>query len=163
MKSEHILADYSNKPNTIPWPPIITLAAVIIGWIAQKFEYLDWIADISAVFWPIGLLMVIVALAIVAWAFFTFKGIHTTIMPNKAASHLATKGPFRFSRNPIYVADIIIISGIGLATGNPWMLITAAAAIFVIEEMAIKREEIHLKAKFGQDWNEYARKVRRWV
>ena len=64
---------------------------------------------------------------------------------------------------PIYVADILIISGIALATGNAWMLITAAVAIFALEEFAIKREEVHLKAKFGPDWNEYSRKVRRWV
>jgi len=157
------LADYSKKPNTIPWPPIITLAAIAIGWIAQKIEPLDWISSISATFWPLGVLMVILALAVAVWAFITFKSIDTTIMPNKAASHLATKGPFRWSRNPIYVADIVIISGIGLATANPWQLITAAIAIFAIEELAIKREEIHLKAKFGQEWNEYTRKVRRWV
>ncbi len=107
--------------------------------------------------------MIVIALAIVAWAFFTFQSINTTILPNKAASHLATNGPFKWSRNPIYVADIIIISGVGLATGNPWQIITAAITIFVIEEFAIKREEIHLKAKFGQDWNEYSKKVRRWV
>ncbi len=107
--------------------------------------------------------MVMLALSIVAWAFFTFKNIDTTIMPNKAASHLATNGPFRWSRNPIYVADIIIISGIALATGNPWMLITAAIAIFAIEEFAVKREEIHLKTKFGQEWDVYSRKVRRWI
>ena len=107
--------------------------------------------------------MVLLAISIVAWAFITFKNIDTTIMPNQAASHLATNGPFRWSRNPIYVADIILISGIALASGNAWMLITAAIAIFAIEEFAIKREEMHLKAKFGQDWNEYARRVRRWV
>ncbi len=107
--------------------------------------------------------MVVLALAIVAWAFFTFKSIDTTILPNQAASHLATNGPFRWSRNPIYVADILIISGIALATGNAWMLITAAVAIFALEEFAIKREEVHLKAKFGHDWDEYSRKVRRWV
>ena len=107
--------------------------------------------------------MVILALAIVAWAFVTFNNIDTTILPNKAASHLATNGPFRWSRNPIYAADIIIISGIALASGNAWMLITAAIAIFAIEEFAIKREEAHLKAKFGQDWNEYSRRVRRWI
>lgn len=157
------MADYSKKPNTVPWPPIITALAVLVGWIAQKIEYLDWIAAVSQSFWLLGLLMVVLALSIVAWAFVTFKNINTTIMPNKAASHLATNGPFRWSRNPIYVADIILISGIALATGNPWMLITAAVAIFAIEEFAIKREEVHLKAKFGQDWAEYSRKVRRWV
>ena len=157
------MADYSKKPNTIPWPPIITALAVLIGWIAQKFENLDWISAVSQTFWPLGILMVIAALSIVAWAFFTFKNIDTTIMPNKAASHLATDGPFRWSRNPIYVADILIISGISLATGNAWMLITAAVAIFALEEFAIKREEAHLKAKFGQEWDEYSRKVRRWV
>ena len=157
------MADYSKKPNTIPWPPIITLAAVVVGWVAQKIEYLDWIVGISATLWPLGVVMILLAILVAVWAFFTFKNIHTTIMPNKAASHLATNGPFRWSRNPIYVGDIVLICGVGLATGNPWMFITAAVAIFAIEEFAIKREEIHLKAKFGQDWNEYARRVRRWV
>ena len=107
--------------------------------------------------------MVLAALGIVGWAFVTFKNINTTIMPNKAASHLATDGPFRWSRNPIYVADIMVISGIALASGNVWMLITAAIAVFVLEEFAIKREEVHLQTKFGAEWTDYTKRVRRWI
>jgi len=157
------VVDYKEKPNTIPWPPIITLAAIAIGWIAQRIEPLDWIYEISQLIWQLGVVIVIVALSIAAWAFLTFKSINTTVMPNKAASHLATTGPFRWSRNPIYVADIMVISGIALASGNAWMLITAAVAIFAIEEFAIKREEKHLLAKFGADWTQYSNRVRRWI
>lgn len=124
---------------------------------------MDWIYGISQSIWYVGVLMVLAALGIVGWAFVTFKNINTTIMPNKAASHLATDGPFRWSRNPIYVADIMVISGIALASGNVWMLITAAIAVFVLEEFAIKREEVHLQTKFGAEWTDYTKRVRRWI
>ena len=157
------MADFKEKPNTIPWPPIITIGAIIIGWIAQRFEPLDWIADISQLLWPLGVLMVVVALSIDVWTYLTFKQMNTTILPTKAASNLAMSGPFRWSRNPIYLGNIMLISGIALASGNAWMLITAAVAIFAIEEFAIKREEKHLLAKFGSEWTNYTTRVRRWI
>ncbi len=157
------MADYKEKPNTIPWPPIITIGAIIFGWWLQRYMPLDWTSGLSSAISPLGVLMVILALSMDVWAFVTFKQMKTTIMPNKAATHLATNGPFRWSRNPIYVGNIVLILGFAVIFGNVWMIITAVLAFFAIGELAIKREEEHLEAQFGGEWKEYTSRVRRWL
>ncbi len=157
------MQDFSKRPNRVPWPPIITIGAVVVGWMLQKTIPVGWLAAISAMAWPVGVLMVITAISIDVWAFRTFKQAQTTIMPNKGASSLTTQGPFAWSRNPIYVGNIMLILGIGLWSGNGWMLLMAASAAVAIELLAIRREEAHLQIKFGEAWDEYTNRVRRWL
>ena len=157
------MSDYAEKPNTIPWPPIITIGSIVLALVVNYFVPIDWLYELSGVIWPLGILMVVAALSIDVWAFRTFKAGKTTIMPNQAVSNLVTNGPFAWSRNPIYVGNIVLISGIGIATGNSWMLLAAAEAAVLIDKLAIRREEAHLKANFEMEWSEYSARVRRWV
>ncbi len=157
------LAGLQKRPNRVPWPPIITIGAVISGWLLQQLMPVDWLAAISLDAWPVGVVMVAGALSIDVWAFQTFKKAQTTILPTKAASNLATNGPFSWSRNPIYVGNIVLILGIGLWSGIGWMLLTAICAAIAIEVLAIRREEIHLQSMFGDEWEKYTKKVRRWL
>ncbi len=87
----------------------------------------------------------------------------TTVNPTGKSSHLVTTGPFAFSRNPIYLANVLLMLGIGLASANAWMIIIAFIAAWLEQQFAIVREERHLEARFGKAWRDYARRVRRWV
>jgi len=155
------LIDFKRKPNTIPWPPIILVSAIICGWLVQKIWPMDTLDGTTL--WPLGVVMIIAALATDIWAFRTFNHAHTTIMPNKHSDHLVTHGPFAWSRNPIYVGNVVLISGIGLVSGNFWQLIAAATAGILIENLAIKREEKHLELNFADKWQDYSSRVRRWL
>lgn len=87
----------------------------------------------------------------------------TPIFPTKAAEHLVTGGPFAFSRNPIYLANVVLLIGWGLIAVNGWMVLAAFVCGFAEQKLAIEREEAHLEHKFGKAWRDYRKKVRRWL
>ena len=97
------------------------------------------------------------------WAFRTLRRHRTTILPHAGASALVTEGPFGLSRNPIYVGNLLLIVGVGLAAGRPWFVLLSPALALALRELAIVREERHLAARFGAAWRAYAARVRRWV
>ena len=87
----------------------------------------------------------------------------TTILPNQKSENLVSTGVFRFSRNPIYVANVILIIGFALRWSNAWLLVLAPLAGLATQELAIKREEAHLTAQFGEAYTNYKKRVRRWL
>jgi protein-S-isoprenylcysteine O-methyltransferase Ste14 len=150
-----------DRPNIIPWPPIIYLGAALLGVLAQRVIPLPGLG--GAVFQIIGALLAIAALSLDMATFTTFRKHKTTIMPNQAATNLITTGPFAWSRNPIYVANTALVLGAGLYFGNIWLVGLAFVAALMTLKLAIEREERHLAAKFGAAWETYAVRVRRWI
>jgi protein-S-isoprenylcysteine O-methyltransferase Ste14 len=150
-----------DRPNTIPWPPIIYLGAALLGVLAQRVIPLPGLG--GAVFQILGALLAIAALSLDVATFFTFRKHKTTIMPNQAATNLITTGPFAWSRNPIYVANTALVLGAGLYFGNFWLVGLAFVAALMTQKLAIEREERHLAAKFGAEWETYVARVRRWI
>ena len=153
-----------DRPNTIPWPPILYGLAIIAGFVLQWFLPLPWFPLFTAEFlFMLGVILILAALSIDVTAILTLKRSKTTVMPHKAASHLVTNGPFGFSRNPIYLGNTILTFGLGMAFGNVWLFVSGLVAAWITNELVIKREEAHLKAKFGSAWRKYAARVRRWI
>ena len=110
-----------------------------------------------------GVLLIVVALALDVWAFLTFRKHQANMMPHKPATHLLTTGPFAHSRNPIYLANVLLVAGFGFALGSRWFLFGAVALFFLLGELVIKREEKHLEENFPQAWADYKNLVRRWI
>jgi protein-S-isoprenylcysteine O-methyltransferase Ste14 len=96
-------------------------------------------------------------------AFRVMRRAGTTVRPDRGTDHLVTDGPFSFTRNPLYLAGIILILGIGLVSGVGWYLVFAILAAFAVQRLAIEREEKHLQARFGKSYLDYAERVRRWI
>lgn len=111
----------------------------------------------------IGIVFLVAAFSLDIWVFELFRRHRTEIMPHKAARELVTSGPFRFSRNPIYVGNVLIIVAGFFFTGSVWFLVGAVAFVLAVTKLAIEREERHLEALFGDQWRDYAARVRRWI
>ncbi|MEM7302081.1 MAG: isoprenylcysteine carboxylmethyltransferase family protein [Pseudomonadota bacterium] len=152
-----------NRANRIPWPPIILISALIDGfllnWLAPWARPVGWIS----LWFLLGAALIAGGVGLVVWAARTFQRDQTTISPIGRASALTTSGPFRFSRNPIYLADVMIIAGFGFAFGILWFFPLAILAGILIRYLAISGEERHLEARFGEDWLAYKGRVRRWI
>ncbi|KIQ96559.1 putative protein-S-isoprenylcysteine methyltransferase [Lysobacter sp. A03] len=73
-----------------------------------------------------------------------------------------TSGVFALSRNPIYLGNTLLLLGLALALHWPWLLVTALVAAVSVNQLAIKREERHLAARFGPVFAEYSQRVPRW-
>jgi protein-S-isoprenylcysteine O-methyltransferase Ste14 len=155
---------YKDRPNRLPWPPLIYAAALFFGAISGYFLPTPWPGSpVSDFLVAIGGMMIAVALFIDFKAMRTMTAAKTTIMPNKGSDHLVTNGPFSFSRNPIYLANTMITIGVGPLFGIVWFIPFAIIAALLTQELAIKREEAHLDARFGKAFRDYAKKVRRWI
>ncbi|MEX3009145.1 isoprenylcysteine carboxylmethyltransferase family protein [Hoeflea sp. TYP-13] len=152
---------YRAKPNNIPWPPIIALAAVLLSVSAGMFIELPFFHGPAFRIAGVALLVLVVAVDI--WSISTLRAAHTTVMPTRKSTQLVTAGPFGFSRNPIYLGNVLLLLALGLILANAWFLIFAALAAIGIQKFAIDREELHLLAVFGAEYESYCRRVRRWL
>jgi protein-S-isoprenylcysteine O-methyltransferase Ste14 len=83
--------------------------------------------------------------------------------PGTPTAALVQKGPYRFSRNPIYLGYVLVVIGLPLLFGYYWGAILAPVAIDSFNRFIISREEIYLAEKFGQEYQEYKARVRRWI
>lgn len=151
-------------PSRIPWPPILmglTLAAGLALDAATGASLIDRAS--SPLPQLAGAAIVVLALANDVWCFRILSRNQTTIMPHRAASSLVTEGPFRFSRNPIYVSHVALIFGLGLFLGSPFTLLLTPLLAFGLTKLAIEPEERHLLGKFGDDYRSYMARTRRWL
>ena len=152
------------SPNAIPWPPILLLLAIAGGVVLQMAHPLSWVSgSLEDLFTGFGMFFMVAAIAVDLFCFRIMRNHKTNIMPHRGADHLVTKGPYSISRNPIYVANVLLVCGLAIVLGNSWMFATAALMAIAIHHLAIKREEAHLELRFGKAWRDYRKKVRRWL
>ena len=83
--------------------------------------------------------------------------------PNAEPVHLVISGPFGVTRNPMYLANTLLLIGVAFITGIAWFLLFAFIAAFATQKLAIENEEKVLAAKFGKKYRDYAKRVRRWI
>jgi len=95
--------------------------------------------------------------------FRSFRRNDTTANPYSSTNSISSCGPYRFSRNPMYVSLCLIQPGIAAWTGNLWLLATLLPAILLIRFGVIAREERYLENKFGEQYLQYKHRVRRWM
>jgi len=150
-------------PNRLPWPPMIYLVAALGSSFLQSryplvppFVQQPLITYAGAIFAAFGLALDLAAV-------FTMTRAKTNILPHRAADKLVKHGPFRFTRNPIYVGNTCLLIGLGLWFSNCWLLLAAFCAAVAVDRLAIRREELHLTAKFGAAFTQYQARVPRWL
>jgi protein-S-isoprenylcysteine O-methyltransferase Ste14 len=150
------------RPRTLILPPAPYAAALIGGWwLDRNVLPLEWRwGAANALF---GWTLVGGGLLLFGWTLATLWLHRTTVNPYRAANSLCVGGPFRFSRNPIYLGDWFLLAGISLLLGTEWPLAFAPLIWFMIRYGVIRHEEAHLEAKFGDAYRDYKRQVRRWL
>jgi protein-S-isoprenylcysteine O-methyltransferase Ste14 len=139
---------------------MIVAFVVISALVFNVFVPLPAIANV----WirTIGGLVIGMGVALDLWAILTMRRAHTNILPHRAADFLVTSGPFAFTRNPIYVGNTLSMLGAGFCFENTWFVLFGIVGAFMVDRLAIRREEIHLAASFGARWTEYSSRVPRW-
>lgn len=156
--------DYSDRPNRWPWPPIVYGAACLAALALGSLIDTPYVGSESGdKLELVGYCLILAGLALDVWAIVTLARSKTAVMPNRAADTLVTHGPFAFSRNPIYLGNTVVMFGVGFVFHAPWFFVCAIAAALIAQKLAIEREEAHLKARFGDAWHAYRRRVRRWL
>lgn len=144
-------------------PPVVMLIAAVLIWGLRRLypEMGVFIPGRRAIYWTLLGLGLLVAVAGVV----EFRRVRTTVNPMKpaTASALVTSGIYRFTRNPMYVGDVLILLAVVVFFSNP--LGVAGVVLFVVwmEVLQIPAEERALRDRFGASYDAYCARVRRWL
>lgn len=154
---------YRVKPLTFPWTPFIYLGAVSLALLLGRFMPLHFAPDWSMLFKGLGMVGAGAGLWLVVSGYAQLIRCRTALLSSSPASHLVTSGPYRFSRNPIYLGYTLLMLGAGLMSSSLWLLGGAAITAVVTHAWIIRSEEKHLLARFGCDFECYCRRTRAWI
>jgi protein-S-isoprenylcysteine O-methyltransferase Ste14 len=110
-----------------------------------------------------GLALVVFAVAIAMWGRRTMHAVGTNISPLRPATAVVTNGPFRFSRNPLYVSLTLLYLGLTSAFNTWWGIVVLVPLIIVMHYGVVVREERYLEQKFGETYRQYRSTVRRYI
>lgn len=145
----------------IPPPPLVYIVFMGGAWGLANSLPLDLpehtLANLG------GWVLLLVGIVLMAWAALTMHRHRTTINPYGTPSRLLQSGPFRYSRNPIYLADTLIYGAVGLWLDSLWPWLLLPILIIVMQRTVIQPEERLLMRLFGDDYRDYRVRVRRWL
>lgn len=142
-------------------PPLVYLVAIVLGLLLQLVWQVRLLPRVAGT--PLGVLAVLTAIALFLFAVRTFRAAGTPIPGNRPTTTIVRTGPYRFSRNPIYLAFSLLQLGIALWLGSLWLLVTLIAALALMSIVVIPREERYLESRFPSDYSSYKASVRRWL
>lgn len=151
----------SDTPNIRIIPPLVYLAGLVIGLIVTAWIPTRVVAD--SIVWPVGAAFLLCGILFAASALLRFRGAGTTIRPDRAASQLVIAGPYRLSRNPMYVGLTAIYLGIAIGAQSLWGLLLLPVVLSIVQRRVIEREEMFLERRFGNAYRDYRTRVRRWL
>jgi protein-S-isoprenylcysteine O-methyltransferase Ste14 len=154
------MADTADTANVIVRPPIAWAIAVLAG------LALNWLMPLpflpAAAGW-LGAIVFALALALFAWAIATMTRAGSNVQTRLPTTTIVETGPYRFTRNPIYLGMVLGLIGLAIAFNSLWLLVTLVPFAFVIRYGVITREEAYLERKFGEVYLAYKSRVRRWL
>jgi len=151
----------SDSANTgLARPPVIYLAAIVLGVVIHFVRPVTLVP--GAVSMPAGVAGTLAAVALFVSAVRTFKAAGTPVPGNLPTTTIVRTGPYRFTRNPIYLAFSLLQLAIAVWVNSLWLVVTLLAAVGVMSLVVIPREERYLEARFPAEYSAYKSSVRRW-
>jgi protein-S-isoprenylcysteine O-methyltransferase Ste14 len=150
-----------DDPRKFPFPPLILIVGLLASWGLQHVWPLP-------VVWPhwflwVGLFLFLAPHALAVWAHLTFRRHHTVVNPRGDVSAIVTEGPFRYTRNPMYLTLLIAYVGGALLFELPWAWLLLPVVFLALHFGVILPEERYLTAKFGPTYASYKNRVNRWL
>ena len=150
-----------DTPGLIARPPIIYLCSILFGLVLQ------WLFPVEvlppAVEAAGGASFIFIAVVLFALSVREFQRVGTPIPSSRPSNAVAKTGPYRFSRNPIYVSFTILQIGVATWVNSAWVLGTLTPTLILIRYGVIAREERYLARRFGEEYKRYRESVRRWL
>jgi protein-S-isoprenylcysteine O-methyltransferase Ste14 len=157
MLDQRVEAPHSN---VVVFPPVIPATGFALGVVLER------VAPATSWTWTLrGFGMIVFALGVAgfAWMVITMKRARTPIHNSATPSRLVEHGPFRRTRNPMYVFGSTAYAGAALALVQPWSLALLPVVLAATHYGVVLREEAFLETHFGDDYRRYKDRVRRWI
>jgi protein-S-isoprenylcysteine O-methyltransferase Ste14 len=154
-------ANNTDNPGVVAPPPLIYGAAFLVVLLVQWVWPMP-ISSQTGARWS-GLACVVLGVGTAIWGRRTMQAAGTNINPTRPATTIVTSGPFRFSRNPLYLALTLIYLGLTLAFNTWWGIVVLIPLLLTMHRAVVLREERYLEQKFGEGYRQYRSKVRRYI
>ena len=148
-------------PGVIAPPPFIYLGFLGVGFLIDYFLPFPVLPDDLQ--YLVGGVVIAGGLVPFTLAILMFRKAGTNLQPQKPTTAIVTTGPYRFTRNPIYLGMATMYAGIAVTGDSVWVLGLLAPTLVVMHYGVILREETYLEQKFGDEYRQYMDSVRRWI
>jgi len=153
--------DTADHPDIVALPPIVFGTAFLVGLVLNLAHPL-WL-DVSTPGRWIGGVVFVLAIVSIATARVAFVRAGTNVNPFQPATAVVADGLFRFTRNPMYVGMCVAFAALAVVTRVGWLLIVLVPTMVIIHWGVVLREERYLADKFGEAYQAYRKKVRRYL
>lgn len=140
-------------------PPVMVGLVLAAAWLLQRVMPVPLGPPLP----ELGALVIFAALGLIGWAVLVLVKAGNDPRPDKPDAALVEAGPFRFSRNPIYLGFLVAVAGFALRWGDLWGWIALLVSHLVLDRLVVAREEAYLATRFGDAFAAYRGRVRRWL
>lgn len=157
--------DTADTPGLIMPPPLFLLIALVVAVVLDRVTGLSFLAAPgldSPQSW-VGAAIFVAAIALPVSGFRTFQRAGTNVNPFQPALKLVTTGPYRFTRNPMYLGMVLFLVGMSLMFSIEWGLLLTPVLWLAYDRLVVAREEAYLSRKFGEPYREFLGRTRRWL
>lgn len=145
------------------FPPGVPVVTILLGWGAQRVLPIPFDLPAPARYWVGGCVVAGAVLGLGLWGVILFRRSGQNENPWKPTPVIVERGPFRITRNPMYLQMVLVCVGFAIILANVWILLLTPVCAGVLYRFAILPEEAYLERKFGEDYLIYKRRVRRWL
>jgi len=153
-----------DHPGVIAPPPLIYFGFLLAGWaLDARLLHLQMPFELTLPVKIVAVALIVAGLGLEMWAGGLFKRAGTNVVPWSPSTALVEAGPYRFSRNPMYVGFTLVYLGLALGLESPSAVILLLPCLAVMTWGVILREERYLADRFGQSYLDYKDRVRRWL
>ena len=145
-------------------PPFLFVAGLLVAWLIQRRWSYSLLPGASAQPGEIaGWAALAIGIGLILWAFATFLRQRTAIYPNQPATQIVRDGPYRWTRNPMYLSLTIIYLGLSLLMNSVVPILILPIVLLLLVRLVIRREERYLRSAFPEEYAAYCAEVRRWL
>ncbi len=156
------MTDERDNPGIRLPPPLIYVVPLVLGLMLDRRRHVPFLPR-SRVVRGLGWALLGGGAVLNGWFLKTIRKTDVPIRTDKPVPRLTTEGPFRYTRNPSYLALALIYAGIAVLRNSLWAMLLLPLVVIVIQREVIRREERYLERAFGEEYLDYKGKVRRWV
>tara|TARA_B110000438_G_C15493469_1_gene512443 strand:- start:214 stop:690 length:477 start_codon:yes stop_codon:yes gene_type:complete len=145
------------------FPPYLLISSLVFS-IGLEFGYKSYPIIIGGIFQSIiGIIITSCSVGLFIYSIFTFASNKEKVHPRSITTQIFKNGPFKLSRNPIYLAMVCLLLGFGITFNSMWFIYFSFANFVLLHYGIIIPEEIYLEKEFGKEYLEYKSTVRRWL
>jgi protein-S-isoprenylcysteine O-methyltransferase Ste14 len=145
-------------------PPLLFLGALIGGALLSYLVPIGpGLGSANGLALVVGFTFVALGFALVTLSFRNFQRAGTSVVPTEPSTALVTTGPYRFTRNPIYIGFVLAYFGFAIVLTSMWVLLLLIPVLAILQRGVVEPEEAYLRRKFGDAYRKYQARVPRWL